>query len=49
VFLGSYLVSMYCNDMREMFELAVDIAEMGEIHPDATIARLRLQLTNFSN
>lgn len=32
VYLGSYLVELYCNDEMQKYVLAVDIAEIGEIH-----------------
>jgi len=44
VYLGTYLVELYCNDEMDKYAIAVDCAEIGEIHSFETCKRLRQQL-----
>lgn len=39
-------MGLYRNQLKERFEVAVDVAEVGGIHDAATVARLRFLLTN---
>jgi hypothetical protein len=44
VYLGTNLVELFYEGSIDKFRIAVDIAELGEIHNSETISKLRLKL-----